>query len=295
MVQSAVPSERQIKPRRSLLQVSGLRLDQFGPAVEARPDIVCIDLEDSVPLARKDEARALVLALLAAAASNRQVELMVRINCLSTHDGLRDVLAIADADVPPSALILPKVRSGEEIRLLERWLDGRHRDIRFNVMIETNDGLARVDEIAQASARIDLLLFGAVDLSAELRSARSWDALLYARSRIIHAAARAEIDVMDVPHLMLDDLEGLEREARASQQLGFTGKAAIHPKQIAAIHKVFSPSPELIARARRIVDAFAANTSGVLVVDGEFIERPVLRELTRVLAIADRIAGESSS
>jgi citrate lyase beta subunit len=283
-------ADRPIRPRRSLLFVPGLRPDQFDKAIGAGPDIVCVDLEDAVALPRKDEARGLTLPLFKMAPS-AGVETMVRINCLSTLDGLRDVLAIAAAEAPPPSLMIPKVRSGEEIKLLERLLDGRCSHIRFNPIIETTDGLARADEIAQASPRIDALLFGAVDLSADLRSARSWEALLYARSRVVHAAARAGLDLLDVPYLVLDDLEGLEREARSSQQLGFTGKAAIHPKQLPVLHKVFSPSPEQVARARRIVAEFSKNTTGLLVVDGELIEQPVLRELTRVLAIAERLGA----
>jgi citrate lyase beta subunit len=113
--------------------------------------------------------------------------------------------------------------------------------------------------------------------------------MLYARSRVVHAAARFGLDLLDVPWLDLDDQAGLEAEARASKALGFTGKASIHPKQIPVINGVFSPSADDVARARRIIAEFATNTTGLLVVDGELIERPVLRSMHRIVAIADRL------
>ncbi|MEE2969995.1 MAG: HpcH/HpaI aldolase/citrate lyase family protein, partial [Pseudomonadota bacterium] len=115
------------------------------------------------------------------------------------------------------------------------------------------------------------------------------ETMLYARSRVVHAAARYDHDLLDVPWLDLDDQDGLVVEAQASNELGFTGKASIHPKQVPIINKVFSPSAEDVERARRFVAEFANNTTGLLVVDGELIERPVLRTMHRILAVADQL------
>ena len=106
----------------------------------------------------------------------------------------------------------------------------------------------------------------------------------------MHAAARYGLDLLDVPWLNLDDQDGLKIEAEMSSALGFTGKASIHPKQIHVINDVFSPSPDLIARARKILGEFEQDTTGLVVVDGELIERPVVRSMLRVLAIADHLA-----
>lgn len=276
------------RPRRSLLFVPGLRPDRYAKALQAGSDIVCVDIEDAVALPRKDEARALTLPLFAEPAP-ANVEPMVRINPLSTAEGLKDILALLECPAPPPALMLAKVGSAEEVRLYDELLTGSCADIRFHVIIESTDGLANAQEIARASTRIDSLLFGAVDMSADLRAEKTWEALLYARSKVVHAAARAGLDLIDVPYLTLDDPDGLEAEASASARLGFTGKAAIHPSQIPIINRVFSPSPELVTRARRIIAEFATNTTGLLVVDGELIERPVLRTMLRVVAIADRL------
>ncbi len=288
-------SQSDSRPRRSLLFVPGLRPDRFAKALAAGADIVCVDLEDAVAPPRKAEARALTLPLFADdgdhSGDHPEVERMVRINPLSTRDGLTDILALNDCAAPPPALMIPKPGSAQEIRIYDELLGGTCSDIRFHVIIESAEGLENVHEIAQASPRIQSLLFGAVDLSASLRAEKTWETMLYARSRVVHAAARFDLDLIDVPYLNLDDAQGLAVEARASRDLGFTGKAAIHPNQIPILNQIYTPSPELVARARRIIAEFAATTTGLLVVDGELIERPVLRSMQRVVAIADRLAG----
>ena len=277
-----------MRPRRSLLFVPGLRPDRFEKALAAGADIVCVDIEDAVALPRKEEARGLALPLFAADRGG-DVECMLRINPLSTEEGLRDILALRACAMPPPALMLAKVGSAEEIALYDALLDGSCAKIRYHVIVESTDGLANVQEIARASGRIDSLLFGAVDMSADLRAEKTWETLLYARSGVVHAAARNGLDLLDVPWLNLGDPDGLLVEARAAAALGFTGKAAIHPNQIPAINEIFSPSPDEIERARRIIAAFRENTTGLLVVDDELIERPVLRTMHRVVAIADRL------
>lgn len=277
-----------IRARRSLLFVPGLRPDRFAKALDAGADTVCIDMEDAVARDRKEEARNLTLPLFAKP-THPQVEQMVRINALSTLDGLKDMQAIIESEAPPPAIMIPKIRSAEEVQLLDQLLIGRASGIRFCVIIETNEGLEHVQQIARASTRIDSLIIGAVDLSADLRCTKTWESLLYARSRIVHAAASAGIDALDVPFLSLDDQAGLREEAIASARLGFTGKASVHPNQLPAIHAAFSPDEKTVARARKIVAAFEKDTTGLFVVDGELIEMPVVRSMYRVLAVADRI------
>jgi citrate lyase beta subunit len=284
-----LPAVKNVRPRRSLLFVPGLRPDRFAKALGTSADIVCVDLEDAVARDRKAEARALTLPLFAHP-SHPHVERMLRINALSTLDGLKDLQALIECDSPPQAVMIPKIRSAEEVQVLDQLLSGRAASVRFCVIIETNQGLERVHEIAKASPRIDSMIIGAVDLSADLRCVKAWEPLLYARSRIVHAAASAGIDVLDVPYLNLDDDAGLRDEAMASARLGFTGKASVHPNQLPAIHAAFSPDENAVARARKIVAAFEKDTTGLFVVDGELIELPVVRSMYRVLAIADRIA-----
>ncbi len=285
------PPQRPIRPRRSLLFVPALRPDRFAKALEAGADIVCVDMEDAVALDRKDEGRKLALPLFAAN-THPLVEQMARINALSTPQGLKDLQAILESLAPPPSLMLPKVKSAEEIRLLETLLSTRlTQHIRFCVIIETNQGLERAHEIARASDRIDSLILGAVDMSADLRCQKAWEPLLYTRSRLVHAAASAGIDLLDVPYLNLDDPEGLRQEATGCARLGFTGKASIHPNQISIINEAFTPTAEQITRARKLVAAFENNPSGLVVVDNELIELPVIRSMQRILAVAERVGG----
>jgi (S)-citramalyl-CoA lyase len=113
--------------------------------------------------------------------------------------------------------------------------------------------------------------------------------LIYARSRVVHASASAGLDVLDVPYLDLDDLQGMKKEAERVRDLGFTGKGSIHPKQIAALNEVFTPSKEKISRARSVISEFEAADTGLVVIDGKLVEKPVLREMYRIVSIADSL------
>ena len=286
-------SKIEMRPRRSLLFVPGLRPDRYHKALNAGADIVCIDLEDAVAGPRKAEARELTMPLFKEDAP-ADVERMVRINGLSTPDGLKDLTAIIESEVPPPSIMIPKIRSAEEVQLIETLLSaGPARAVRFCVIVETNQALERAVDIARASDRIDSLILGAVDMSADLRCEKAWEPLLYARSRLVHAAASAGIDLLDVPYLNLDDPAGLQQEASRCASLGFTGKASIHPNQLAIINAVFTPEAATVERARKICAAFESNDTGLVVVDGELIELPVVRSMYRILAVAERAGAKS--
>ena len=278
-----------IRARRSLIFTPGNKPEMYPKALKTGADIVTIDLEDAIAPQHKDEARAATLTIFSDPIPYGGVERIVRINCLRTPEGLADLQAIIETETPPPALMLPKVKSPDEIRVHEELLAGTHAHIRFHVIIETNEGLASAHEIARSSDRIDSVLFGGVDMAAELRVEPVWDALLYARSRLVHAAAGAGLDLIDVPFLDLGDHEGLAEEARKCAILGITGKGAIHPKQIPVLNETFSPSQEEVERARRVIAEFENGDSGLVVIDNKLIEKPVLRSMYRILAIAERI------
>ena len=281
--------ERSIRPRRSLIFAPGNRPDMFPKALNSGADVVAIDLEDAIAPQHKDEARRKTLAFFAECQPRDDVECMVRVNCLRSRDGLADLQAIVESDSPPPALMLPKIKSPDEIRVHEELLSGRHSGVRFHVIVETTEGLESCLDIARSSERIDSLLFGGVDMAAELRVAPEWDALFYARARLVHAAATVGLDLIDVPYLDLDDMQGMETEARACAVLGMTGKGAIHPKQIPFLNQCFSPALEEIQRARQVIEAFEASGGGLVVIDNKLIEKPVLRSMYRTLAIAERM------
>ena len=284
-----------LRPRRCLLFVPANRPDRYAKALSSGADCVCIDLEDAVAFDRKDEGRDQALAWLPSW-SPQPVELVLRINSVKTAVGLRDLMALLDSGGRPDALMLPKLDSPEEVRWVDALLGERLAEVRLIPMIETVEGLAAAEAIARASSRAGALLLGGVDLSTELGCTRDWDAMHYARSRTVHAAALARIDVMDMPFLDVNDLEALRQEARLAARLGFTGKAVIHPSHVAPVLEAFSPAPEEIEWARRIVEAYERNRGGVLLVDGKLVERPVIRAAQRVLAIeAAARRGEAHS
>ena len=263
----------------------------FPKALASGTDIVCVELEDGIAPKDKQEARQKALALFETPQADDGVERIVRINCLRDRFGLADVEAVLATDTPPPALMLPKVKTPDEIVWLDDLLSERGHASRLHVIIETNAGLEAVHEIARASERIDALFFGGVDMAAELRCQNAWEPLLYARSRVVHSAAGAGLDVIDVPFLDLEDMEGMVREATLARDLGFSGKGAIHPKQISALNTVFTPDKAAIARARRIIDTFEEADTGLVVIDGKLIEKPVLREMHRIVAIAERVSA----
>lgn len=282
------------RPRRTFIFSPGLEPGMFPKAVVSGTDIVCVELEDGVAPKDKDLARERALAIFAdpqarALADQHGVEQVVRINSVREQFGLADVAAVLASDTPPPVLMLPKVRTPDEVVWLDDLLTERGHATRLQIIIETNQGLEAAHDIAHCSSRINALFFGGVDMAAELRCANAWEPLLYARSRVVHAAASAGLDVIDVPYLDLDDLEGMVHAAQQARELGFSGKGAIHPKQIEALNQVFTPSSEEIARARRIIATFEEADTGLVVIDGKLIEKPVLREMERVLAIADRV------
>ena len=275
-----------IRPRRSFIFTPGLRPEMFPKALATGADIVCVELEDGIAPKDKAAARANAMKLFESPQADDGVERIVRINSLREGFGIADVQAVLATDTPPPALMMPKVRTPDEVAMLDNLLTERGHDTRLHVIIETNAGLEAAYDIAHCSPRIDAMFFGGVDMAAELRCQNEWEPLLYARSRVVHAAASAGLDVIDVPYLDLEDLDGMKRAAIQARDLGFSGKGAVHPRQIEELNAVFTPSADRIARARRIIAEFEAADTGLVVIDGKLIEKPVLREMHRIVAIA---------
>ena len=277
------------KSRRSLLFVPGNRLNLFPKALKTGADIVCLDLEDSIPSNQKAKTRRETIEFLESTSEIKNMEVVLRINGLETHDGIKDIDCIMDSKTPPSSLMLTKIRSADEVRLLDKLLSTPVlSEIRFQVIIETTSALENVMGIAAACERIDCLLFGGVDMAAELGTTFDWESMLYSRSRIVHAGASANIDIMDVPSLDINDLEDLKKTSKASAKLGFTGKAAIHPNQVPIINKAFTPDPEMVAEAKKIIGVFEKSENGIAVVDGKLLEKPLIRSMYRILALSER-------
>jgi (S)-citramalyl-CoA lyase len=275
---------------RSLLYTPATRPDRFEKALSCGADIVAVDLEDSVAPKDKAEARQNASAWLAAPSD--PTLRAVRINSTRTAHGLRDVLALLDTQVKPDLILLPKVEAAADLEQLAALLQGPMAEVRFIALIESARALARLDEIARSTPRLAAFQLGSADLSADLRAANSWESLLYARSHLVRAAAAAGIDVIDTPFFDLADAQALEEETRRVLRLGFTGKAAVHPKQIAAINATFSPTATEIEQARAVL---SENEKGVGLVGGQMIDEAVARHARRVLALAEVRARSAES
>lgn len=270
---------------RSVLFVPGMRCDRIAKAAAAKPDVVCLDLEDAVAPGNKAEARELVVSALKRQ-PKMDCRLILRINSLRSTEGVRDVLALADAEVVCDGIVLPKVTHEEEILWADSLIRGPMRGTPLIAIIETGAGVEQAWRIARSSRRLEAIFFGAADLSAEIGCAMNWEAHLYARSRVVQAAAAAGLDVIDVPHLDIEDEEGLRQDAKRAKDLGFVGKCAIHPVQVAPINSSFLSDAATIEWARRVVQAFDTSPDGICMLDGKLIELPVVRAMRRVLATA---------
>ena len=281
--------EKKIQPRRSFIFTPGLKPEMYPKALASGTDMVCIELEDGIAPKDKEEARKKALNLFKDKQLDDGIERIIRINSVREHFGILDLQEILISENPPPAIMLPKVKTPDEVVLVDTLLNEKGHDCRLHVIIETNEGLQNAYDIGSSSSRIEALFFGGIDMAAELRCPNTFETLIYARSRVAHAAALAELDVLDVPYLDLDDPKGMQIEAQRVRDLGFTGKVSIHPKQIATLNEVFTPTKEQIARARQIINEFEAANTGLVVIDGKLIEKPVMREMYRIISIADRL------
>ena len=278
-----------ISVRRSFIFTPGLNPDMFPKAIASGADMVCIELEDGIAIKDKNEARKNTIEALKTLEVKSDVELVVRVNCQRTKFGLLDLEAFISSKLKVKAIMLPKVKTPDEIKFIDDLLTDCNLDTDLHVIMETNEALQNIYDIAHSSKRIVALYFGGVDMAAELRVPNSYENLLYARSKLVHAGASVGIDVIDVPYLDLEDMDGMKKEAELVRDLGFTGKGSIHPKQINVLNEIFTPSKEEISKAKKIVDQFSESDTGLVVIDGKLIEKPVLREMQRKILIADKI------
>ena len=278
---------------RSILFVPGDRPDRYEKALAAGADAVCIDLEDAVAEARKAEAREAVMGFLGrrdGRDARWSARLIVRINDLEMGQGWDDLEAIAEGP-RPDALMVPMVRRPVEVAVA---LGKLGVTLPVLPLIETASGLENAVGIGSVVG-VEGLVFGGFDLALELGAKPFWEPLLYARSRVVHAAAVSGIPAYDVPSRNYREMAALREEARRGRALGFAGKTAIHPAQIPVIHEAYAPTQEEVARARAIVEADRGAAGGAVGVGGRMVDRPVVEAARRVLERAGelvRVDGE---
>lgn len=244
-----------------------------------------LDLEDGVAPSRKADARIAVFAALGLPFGPR--ERLLRINALTSPWGEDDLAALRQAGAMPDTVVIPKVDAPEQVLAVARALEGRPVDLLPH--IETARGLFAAAAIATCHPRVSGLFFGAGDYLAETGGQRTPQTLLHPRSVVVAAAAAARIDALDTPYFRLGDLAGLESDAMNAAELGFAGKAAIHPEQLPALNRIFAPAPERVAWAERVIATTERARAGVFVVDGEMADAMTVRIAQRVLAVARAI------
>jgi len=259
-----------------------------------------LDLEDAVATAEKPHARADAVSVLRT--SSGDTCHLVRVNAMDDRDLLEaDLDALSEVLDKIAAVVLPKTGTAEEVRELVEALQTRAATSPPPYVVPTIETAAGVGEawrIAAASEHVHTLLFGSVDLSADLGVPLTADGLelLTARSTVVMACAAAgRAKPIDGPHLNIDDAEGLMRSARHARSIGFGGKVVVHPAQLAGVRAAFAPAPEEVDWAARVVEAFEdAVKDGVAVLrlaDGTFVDAPVVARARAILQATGTEAG----
>lgn len=272
---------------RSKLFVPGSRPELFDKAMQSDADAVSFDLQDAVDESRKAEARAAVGQFLAALPKARSKVIIVRVNALDSPHFAADVAAIGSGR--PDMVNIPQVESADDIRRAAALLGG----LPILANIESPKGLRRAAEIAAADPSVVGLQLGYGDLLEPLGIERRNAAVIgQCQLALRFAAAEAGIFAYDGAWADVDDLDGLRREAEAARQLGYLGKSAIHPRQVAVINAAFRPSDMEIAYSQKVVlsaRAAHATGTGAWMVDGRMIDAPFVVRAANTLALAQRL------
>jgi citrate lyase subunit beta / citryl-CoA lyase len=278
--------ERLVAP----LFVPGDRPDRVRKARARGAHVIIVDLEDAVPVPQKAEARRLAADVLTESVDG--VTHLVRVNPVSEPELLRaDLDALGEVLGSVDAVVLPKVVSADEIHTFDRLVtDAIGHTVPIVATIENAVGIQASWTIATASSSVHTLMFGVVDLSADLGITQSAEGteLLFARSTLVMACAAAQLaKPIDGPHLMIADPAGLGVSARHARSLGFGGKIAIHPDQLAPIRDAFAPTADEVAWARTVVDAYEQalreGIGAIRLADGTFVDVPVAERARGIL------------
>ena len=283
---------------RSLIFVPGNRANMLERALNFDADIIMVDLEDSVPPGEKVAARAVAAEWIPRLRQAGQ-RVMVRVNSLDTGLTRDEIAALISPHL--YGVSVGKTESAEDLRAIEGIispleiganLEAGH--VNLIPWIESARAIVNVNEMAAALVRIVAIAFGAEDYTNDMGIQRTDDGeeVYHARSTVAIAARAAGIASLDSPYVAFRNPEGLRKDAGAARQMGYTGKFAIHPAQVETINEVFSPNPEDVAYARRVMEAWQeaeANGRGSLSLDDKMVDVPVVKRAQNLLAQVDEI------
>ncbi len=313
-----------MRPERCLLSLPATTERFFPKAAASEADTVMLDLEDAVAPELKAEGRERVIAALHEMDWGGKT-VCVRINGLDTPWAYRDLIEVAESCPRLDTVMVPKVERPEDVHAVATMLHGielatgRRGRIGIEILIETALGMVNVEAIARSSERLESISFGPGDYSASMgnrseviggpdpdyviltypddagRRERHWnDVWHFALSRIATACRAFGLRALDGPYPDFHDAEGFLASARRAASLGFVGKWAIHPSQIALANEVFGPTEEAIVHARRLLEALeqgASGGKGAVTLDGKMIDLAHARQARRIIAQAEGIAA----
>ena len=286
---------------RSFIFVPGNRENMLERAKSFKADVIMVDLEDSVPSREKASARDMAKDWVPALSRQGQ-RVMVRVNSLDTGLTRSELETLVSPDL--YGISLGKVESKWNIRDVDRMLSAIEPlagvglgSTKVVAWAETASALVDARDIADSSQRIIALAFGAEDFTNDMGIERSdsGDEVQVPRSLVPVAARAANVASLDSPFVAFQDPEALRAYAQKARQMGFTGKHAIHPAQLDIINEVFSPAPDEVAYARRVMDAWdkaEAEGRGSLALDGRMVDVPVVKRAQNLLAFADAIKAQ---
>ena len=290
---------------RALLFVPGDRPDRIVKALATAADAVAVDFEDAVGDAEKDAARTAAAEALAGLAEPPRPSVYIRVNALESAETEADLAAVSSmlTTTRLAGLIVPKAESAKQIGSVHGTLTTAERTAGIEPgtlglvpIIETARGVLEAAGVAAASPRIRTLLFGTLDLAGELGVEPTVEGreLLHARSQVVLAARAAGLGgPLDGPYPALEDEAGLIRSSAAARELGFTGRAVLHPAQVAPVQREFAPTPGELVRAREVIAAYdEARRQGLGALrlpDGTFVDRPVVNRAAALLEDAGRL------
>lgn len=276
--------------RRSRIYLPGNRprMIQKGPHLGA--DAVILDLEDSVSPEEKDAARILVARAIEALDFGES-EVMVRINPIHAG-GLVDLPVVLASG--PDAIVVPKCESRDDVLAVENAINQNHpsKPVAILPMIETAKGILNAYEVAGASAMVDAITFGGEDFTQDIGATRTKEGkeIFWGRSMLVIAAKAAGVQALDTVFSDLKDEAGLRRDTQEIKEMGFDGRAAVHPAQIEIIHEVFTPTERELQQAvnvKRAAEKARRQGSGVAVVNGKMIDKPIIQRAEKILRISE--------
>jgi len=288
-----------VVPLRTLLFVPGNRADMIEKARSLPADCLVLDLEDSVPLAEKTAARGVVQSHLPGLALGGQ-QVYVRVNSLASGLVEEELEAVIQPGV--DGISVPKIDSPQQIEEIDRLLSALERarglapgTIGVIPWIESARAILFAFDIAVSSPRLVGLAFGADDYTLDMGIQRSKEGseLLHPRAQMAIAAHAAAVLALDTPYVDFRDEAGLVADTNLGRQLGYQGRFVIHPSQIEPVNRVFRPSEEEVATARRLVAAFDAaqkRGSAVISFEGKMVDTPVAEKARRLIEVAESIA-----